>query len=118
MNVTSKNGEKLITYEELSSIIEKMGKDEFTVLDLNTFICNNYSSLYNKLKQYYANEKGYSQLNYLSNLLCRYSKLEDSVLQPHISYYNDNEINVSFRKPTDEEKISFKGRDIAIYRCK
>lgn len=118
MNMKNKNQQKLVTYEELHSIIEKMRLNEFTVLDVYDFIENNEEGLFEKLKQYYSKERGYSQLNYLSNLLLNYSKQEDSLLQLHIRYDKDKKDNIDFRKPSDEEKKRFKSTNIAIYRCK
>lgn len=107
-----------ITYDELRSIIERMGKSEFTVLDINNFIYDHDRIFHDELKQRYAEAKNYSHLSYLSRLLCSYSNEEDSILQKHVKYDGDKEYNPDFRKRSDKEKNDFGNHNIAVFRCK
>lgn len=118
-----KNGNKdvkiQISNKEIELVINKMGLNKFTVLDFYDYIKDNEKDLLVRLDSAFMNtesKKGYSPLNYISNRLVHYSRQNDSLLGPHVSYEKGKD--KCFMKVSEKDKKRFKSDYIAVFKLK
>lgn len=110
----------LLDDQIIVSVIERIPKSTFTVLEFIDYLEGSHPQVWNSLLERYGTfgqGRRYTTATYLSNRLVTYSQKEGALLHPFRGWQKGRvPPSPDYRRPTAEEKKRFGSPWIAVFR--